>query len=109
MPSPESKEFYNCTELARKEFISFWSAYEKNKSDVYSVRDVNNKYQLQKIDCYKKYHSYFLLFGSTMTGAETFEKIKELETYTIVEAERLFESLSPEIQPQFYKKVFDIQ
>lgn len=104
----ESPEFYSCINTARDKYIAFWADYEKNKPEVHVIRDVDNIYQAEKEYCYMKYHSYFRLFGETMTNYEIIDKVREFDTYITPETQRKFDSSPIEVQIEFYKQLLPI-
>lgn len=105
----ESLEFYSCIGAAHDGYRIFWINYELEKPDIYAIRGFNNTYLANKENCYLKYHSYFRVFGNTMTYYEINEKVKELEAYEIPRSRLLFEYGPIELQLEFYKEVFQLE
>lgn len=100
----QPQKFWICINNIHTSYIQFWKNYNETEISHSQIRDFNNLYQTKKEECYKRYNSYFLLFGNTMTDREITEEVQKLEAYILPEACLQFESLSVDLQIQFHNQ-----
>ncbi len=108
----ESKTFYSCISRAHEQFDKFWINFEAGKYSTEYIIEINDQYQQQKRYCYTDHHTYFVLYGDSMTDRETIETIMELrslESKTRPESLILFEQMSVAEQLKFYDSVYNSQ
>lgn len=99
-------EFFVCIDRVRLDYDNFWSNFNSDNYDDKELVEHENEYEREKVYCYMKYHSYFQLWGDTMTDKQIYKKVEEYEEYTRPRLNRLFESASIEAKIKMLDVVY---